>query len=467
MRGLTEGQIAQVQRETAHLLASTGVRVRHEGLGRSARRAGAAVAADGTVRIPEVLLRELLGRAPARYTISSSGGASSVVGADATCVLAIVTDPWILDYATGRPRRPGLADVRRHTRIAHRLAPVTAISLMDYPVTDVSGPESNLRAMEAHLLDHDKHIQVMPASVASLERWLRVGRLLREDEGTAGGPLMSVGVALQSPLVLSEANGELLLMACAHDLPVVPTVCPMAGATAPYSKAGTLLLTNAEVVFLAALTQIVSPGHPFLFALGPSRMDPRDGGDLYYTLDKVLWKIAGAQLAHAYGLPAAAECGGSMPCRYDLQTGAEGMLFMLAAVHAGAEVLAGLGSCGNAVAMSGEMMVIQTGWLEAARFLERGLDPQAHGGLDRIRRAGPGRHYLDDEMTLELLRSDEFFASDLFDYGAIGSDRPTMLERARRRADGLVEGFVSPHPQDRQEALRRFFHDECVRVAAA
>ena len=43
---------------------------------------------------------------------------------------------------------------------------------------------------------------------------------------------------------------------------------------------------------------------------------------MYYTMDKVLWKIAHVQLAKFYGLPAAAECGGSMVHRFDQQSGA-------------------------------------------------------------------------------------------------------------------------------------------------
>ena len=132
----------------------------------------------------------------------------------------------------------------------------------------------------------------MPTSRESLERWFRVGRILLGEEGLKGSRLMSVGVAVRSPLVLTKLNAEFLLAACEHDLPVVPTVCPMAGSAAPYSKAGTLLLGKVEIVFLAALAQMIRPGHPYLYAFGSSRTDMRSGEDLYYTLDKVLWKIA-------------------------------------------------------------------------------------------------------------------------------------------------------------------------------
>ena len=242
---------------------------------------------------------------------------------------------------------------------------------------------------------------------------------------------------------------------------MVPTVCPMAGTTAPYSKAGTLLLGNAELTFLAALTQMISPGNPYLYFFGPSRMDIRSGGDMYYTLDKVLWKIASVQLGKAYGIPAAAECGGTMTVRSDLQSGAEGMLFMLAAFQSGADLLSGIGSCGNAMAMSAEMMLVQMAWLKAARFLTAGIDTDTHLGVENILRTDPGGHYMTDDMTMDLLRSDEFFNSELFDYGDLHEGQPSMLERAHQKAGEMMAGFECPHPGEVQEELRRFFREEC------
>lgn len=272
---------------------------------------------------------------------------------------------------------------------------------------------------------------------------------------------MTVAVAVRSPLTLTNMNAELLLAACEHDLPVVPTICPMAGTTAPYSKASTLLLSNVEAVFMAALAQMIRPGQPYLYLFGPSRTDMRNGGDLYYTLDKALWKIAGVQLGKAYRMPTAAECGGSMTVRSDLQSGAEGMLFMLGAQQSGADLLAGIGSCGNAMAMSAEMMLVQTAWLKAARFLTAGLDTDVHLAVENIRRTGPGGHYMTDDLTLELLRSDEFFDNELFDYSDLHEGQPSMLERAHQKAMEMTAGFECPHPGKVQDELRRFFRDEC------
>ncbi|MCD4696836.1 MAG: trimethylamine methyltransferase family protein, partial [Bacteroidales bacterium] len=97
---------------------------------------------------------------------------------------------------------------------------------------------------------------------------------------------------------------------------------------------------------------------------------------------------------------------------------------------------------------------------KAARFLEAGLDTDTHLAVENILRTGPGGHYMTDDMTMNLLRSDEFFNSDLFDYGDLHEGQPSMLGRAHQKAGEMVAGFESPHSGEVQEELRHFFRDE-------
>jgi len=303
---------------------------------------------------------------------------------------------------------------------------------------------------------------VMPADMESFRRWLEIGRIVLDGADLKGSGLISLGVAVVSPLELNELNAELLIGACEHSFPVVPTICPMAGATSPYSRASTLLQGNAECIFVAAIAQILNPGNPVLYTFGPSVTDMRTGYNRYYTLDKVLWKHAGVQMGHSYHMPAAAECGGTMTCRYDVQSGAEGMLFMKAAYDSGADLLSGFGSCCNAVGMSPEMMLIQTAWLEAAQYLERGIDFSAPlPGLENIKRAGPRGNFLTDDLTLLNVRSGEFFSHELFDYSGCAGEGSSMLERVHEMVGDMVSDAVSPLPGTVQEKLRRYFRDEC------
>ena len=445
------------------ILEDTGFRVHDSATIRLWEKAGARVDDhSGVVRIPRTLLHELLAQAPGEYSVCGIDGTVYTIGGGKAWGLAIVTDPWIIDYARQAPRRPCLDDLRRHTILAQRMDIVAGVSCMDFPVTDVPGPASNLRAWETHLLHFGKHYHFIPASAESLRRWEELLAILGPS---SSGSLFSVHAAVISPLTISAENVALVRFACEHGAPVVPTICPMAGSTAPYSQTGTLLLGHAENLFLAALTQLIRPGNPYLYTLGPSVMDLHSAHDLYYTLDKMPWKTGSVQLARHHGLPVAAEAGGTMTYRFDPQNGMEGMLFMLAAVASCADVLAGFGSGYAAVGMSAEMMVIQEAWLDAARHLMRGLPSGDLGeAFQSIQAAGPGGDFLTDSLTLRNMGGGAFFEHALFDYAPAEGNGRSMLERAHNRVEVMTADFESPVPQAVQEKLRRYFHDECRRV---
>ncbi len=361
MKPMTQAQIDQIKSLTEDFLENNGCIVQHSGLLKKIKAAGAIVDENNQrVKIPKELLRELLSKVPESYWIADLDGNKYEIGGDNQYTLAIVTDPWIVDYDTGKPRRPCLEDVRKHTIIGQTLDHVVSMSRMDFPVTDYKDSTSSLRALEIHLLNQNKHISIYPGSFENYKEWLDIVQILTKGRDAAKSNLFTVAVAVVSPLVLGHWNAELLLDACKNNFKIVPTICPMAGTTSPYSKDATLLQGNVENIFLAALTQMVNPGNPFLYAFGPSVSDMRSGHDLYYTLDKVLWKIATTELAISYGMPTSAECGGTLTHRYDMQSGAESMIFMLTALNPGADIISGVGSCYNANGLSSEMIVIQS-----------------------------------------------------------------------------------------------------------
>jgi trimethylamine--corrinoid protein Co-methyltransferase len=456
---LSPGQLDKIRAATERIFETTGFTVEDPELRKKARARGARVDdANGRVRIPPPLLRELLAQVPAKYAIRGIGGDQWEVGDDQQHGLAIVTDPWVIDYRTQKPRHPSLEDIRRHTILAQKLDPVASISRMDYPVTDYTDSTSSLRALESHLLNHNRHYWLMAATTESFRQWLDIVRIT-----TRGGDLrgmITAGIPVVSPLILNRLNCELLTLAVENGFPVVPTICPMAGSTSPYSLAGTLLQANVEALIVAIMGQVIRPSSPFLYAIGVSVTDMRSGHDFYYTMDKVLWKVAISQLGLSYHLPTAAECGGSLTYRYDQQSGAEGMLFMLVGHASGAHMLCGFGSNHNANGMSAEMMLIQREYLRAARFLTRGINTDdLHLAVENITEAGPGANFLTDDLSIRLLREGEFFQGGLFDYGGGYTDSQSLLENAHQKVEELVEGFQSPVPGDIQENLKRYFHD--------
>ena len=279
---MSDSQIARIRDAALTHIERHGFGVQHEALLARARARGADVdETQGRVRLSHSLVAELMAQVPRQYTIGNILNETWVIGGAEQYGTAIVTDPWIIDYETGQPRHPCLEDLRRNTLVAEQLEPVVSISRMDYPVTDVSGPDSSLRALEMHLLHHTRHYQVMAASLESFDQWLSIAEVL--SRGGDVSRLITSAVAVGSPLVLNQLNGELLARSVEQGFAIVPTVCPMAGSTAPYSLAGTLLQSHIEVLMIALMAQLLRPGHPVEYVSGLSVTDLRSGADLYYT----------------------------------------------------------------------------------------------------------------------------------------------------------------------------------------
>jgi trimethylamine--corrinoid protein Co-methyltransferase len=233
----------------------------------------------------------------------------------------------------------------------------------------------------------------------------------------------------------------------------------MAGTTSPYSVAGTSVLAVVESLLPVLIAQLYKPGHPVMFGVGPSVTDMKDGRDLYYKAEKMLFKAATIQMGKFYHLPIAGEAGGTMTYRPDVQNGAESMLYLLSSVTGGQNLISGLGSLHNANGMSAEQIVMQCGLADMAEYVARGIDmSEAKLALDSIRDVGPGGNYLTDSLTMDLLRSDEFFDSPHLDLtGGCEEDAPGVYEKAHETAERLIADHRPAVPDKVRSAIREFF----------
>ena len=280
--------------------------------------------------------------------------------------------------------------MRRHTVIAQKLEPVVAMSLMDFPVTDVPEPNSFMRAFEEHVLHHDKHIMIYATNEERYADWLNVVRIVGGSDDLTQGrrvALASVAVGVSPAGGFGAQRGvspQRLRQQPAGD----PHHCPIAGMTSPYSLAATLLQANIETIGLAALTQVVRRGHPYLYATGLSVGHMRQMHDMYYTLDKVLWKVGAVQLGKSYNIPVNAEAGGSMTYRYDHRTAPR------ARSSCSAGQFGRRPDHGDRLDVQrhrhvGRMMLIHTAWLAAAEYLKRGIQvDELRLGVESIRQPG-------------------------------------------------------------------------------
>ena len=325
----TEDEVLRVRKKIEQVLREIGMRVEMPKVREMCAAAGAKVEGDRVYFPPEVLSR-LMALVPKTYEARSPYGRSWTIGGGRQYMTGIVMDPWINDPAG--VRRPAMDDLLTNLALMEHYDDIVMVSRMDFPVTDHEGDISSYKALEQFFLNFDKHIMAYCTSVESLKEYFEIGQTILGEKPLKDSKLMSVAVATLSPMALTDVNCRLLLETVKYNFPIIPTTCPMAGTTSPYTLIGTFIQGMAEVIGLCAIIQAVNPGNPYIPAFGPSVSSLQDGHDMYYTVEKPLWKIAATQITKSYGLPYMAECGGNTPAGFDMQCGAESMFQMLSAV---------------------------------------------------------------------------------------------------------------------------------------
>jgi trimethylamine--corrinoid protein Co-methyltransferase len=332
---------------------------------------------------------------------------------------------------------------------------------MQITVSDVPTPDCYLKTMEVFLCHLNKHITIYPTSVENCREWMDVYEVIADAAGldVKTTPLMSVAMAVTSPLQVHGPNVDIMKLATERCYPVIGTVCTMAGTTSPYTLEGTALVSIVEALAVVLITQALKPGHPVTFGFGPSATDMRSGHDLYYKAEKALWKAMCVEMGKFYNLPVSASTGGSLTHLPDMQNGAESMAFILTSHLSGQHIYGGLGSMGNANGMSAEQIIMQAGLLDMAEYLIRDIDlSDQRLALDNIHEIGPGGNYLTDLLTIELMRSGEYFESPCFDLsGGYDNNAKGMYEIAHETAEQLIADYKPVLSDKVTTAIKTFF----------
>ena len=175
----------------------------------------------------------------------------------------------------------------------------------------------------------------------------------------------------------------------------------------------------------------------------------------------MLWRTINCRMGKFYNLPVCSESGGSLTHLADVQNGAESFAFLLTSMVNCQNIFGGVGSMGNANGMSAEQVIMQCGLLDMAEYLAEGADLSDYKlGVDSRMNAGPGGNYLMDQLTIDLLRSDEFFDSPYFDLtGGYVQSAPGMYEIAHQKVEELVSNYKPTVSDKVRSAIKEFFKD--------
>ena len=436
---VSEDQIEAIHQASLKLLSETGIEVLLEEAREIMRRAGADVRDGETrVRFDPALIETFVAKAPSEFELHARNPEHSIhFGGNSVAFGMMASAPNCSDIDRGR-RAGNQADYRNFLRLSqmHNILHFNG----GYPVepVDLHSSVRHLDCISDLITLTDKVYCIYSLGkdrVADAIEMTRIGHGLTREEMQQKACMFSI-INTNSPLQLDKPMMEGIIALSEMGQPVVITPFTLAGAMAPVTIAGALVLQNAEALAGIAFSQMVRAGAPVIYGGFTSNVDMKSGAPAFGTPEYMKAQHVGGQLARRYGLPYRSSnvCAANT---VDAQAAYESVFSLWGAINGGMNMLMhGAGWLEGGLCCSYEKTILDIDLLQmVSEFLQPVSTTESDLALDAINDVGPAGHFFGTEHTQERYR-DAFYAPILSDWRNYESwteaGSPIAIERANQ-----------------------------------
>ncbi|MCA8908373.1 MAG: trimethylamine methyltransferase family protein [Rhodospirillaceae bacterium] len=456
--------VERIHAASLKVLAEVGIDFLHEDARTVLKAAGATLGPEPErVRFDPALVDHLVAQAPAQFPLLSHVPERSVgFGGREMVFAAVASAPNV--SGLGAPRRRGnFQDFEDLVRLGHMLNAVHIFG--GYPVepVDIDPRTRHLDCLRSFITLSDKPFHAYSLGRQRITDALEMVRLAHglTAEELAAAPRLFTIINTSSPLRLDGPMIEGLMEMARHGQIVVVTPFTLAGAMAPATIPGALVLQNAEALAGICLVQATKPGAPVMYGGFTSNVDMKSGAPAFGTPEYAQATIVGGQLARRYNIPFRSS--NANACNtVDAQAAYESSNSVWAASLAGCHLMMhAAGWMEGGLTASFEKMVVDAEILSSmAAFLKPLTVDDETLALDAITEVGPGGHFFGAAHTLARYET-AFYAPILSDWRNFGAWTDAGAPDATQRAASIARSLVDAHqPPDldagRLEALDAF-----------
>ena len=306
----------------------------------------------------------------------------------------------------GTYRRVTLNDVAQWSRLVNSLDEISFVPFLfadDAPVWS-----ADVHSMVSVMKNTDKHVWVQPYEAKNMDWLVKLGA------AAAGGmdklkanPVMSFIACSLTPRVYKHMDLEIIYKASLAGAPIQACSLPGAGATAPVTTAGVVILATAEILAMTAMAQAVQPGAPVVACPIIFSTDMRSGRSLQSSPEAMKAASAAVQfIKSAFGLPTHNYGLGSDAAAPGEQCMAERAMLLTAKAFSGQDIMGGAGQTEVAVCVSPLQLIADNELLAMAQRLVAGIDlTDNEMAVDVIKKVEPGKEFISQSHTAKNCRS--------------------------------------------------------------
>lgn len=463
---LSEDAVAAIHDMALRLLEDLGLRVLLPEA-RAIYASGGAIVDEGTemVRIGRDMVEASLATAPKSIRMRAPNPERELVYEEGALIFSPAGGcPNATDRIRGR--RPGNLATFEETLKLHQ----------SFDVIHKLGPSAEPQDVPAHLRHYammrgqltlsDKPLFVYARGRGQIEdsfEMIRLAMGLSEDDFTDGAWATTV-INTNSPRQLDKPMAEGIIdFARAGQLSIITPFC-LAGAMAPVTVEGALVLQHAECLAGITLAQLVKPGAPVSYGGFSSNVDMKSGAPAFGTPTHIRLAIGTGQLARHVGLPWRSAAGSASNVA-DMQAAGENHMGLWANLVANATLTVhSAGWLEGGLTFGYEKFIND---IEALQIIAELCTPLASTsgdlGWEALTDVQPGGHFFATSHTMDRF-STAFYAplvADLSNHGSwSAAGERTSTERATTIWQNVLAEFEPPEGAvARGHRIARFIAD--------
>ena len=463
LRAVSDDELEAIHHASLRVLRETGIDFLDETARSQLAAAGAQVTGE-RVRFDPELVESLVATAPTEFILHGREPHRDLkFGGDHIIYTSVASPPFVTGLGQGR-RDGNRIDYRNLIKMGQVLNAIHTVA--GYPVEpmDIHPSIRHLEATHDMLTLSDKTPFVYSLGRQRNLDAIEMVRIVRGvdtdtlDKETSIYSVINASTPLRYDTVMLHGIQEM----SARNQLIIITPFTLAGAMAPVTIAGAVVLQNAEALAGIAYTQVVRPGSPVAYGGFTSNVDMRSGSPAFGTPE--YWKacLLGGQLARRYRLPYRSS-NVNASNSVDAQSAYESVIAIWGAVMGGVNLLLhGAGWLEGGLLTSYEKFVIDADLLNMVTEMLRPITvDDASLAVEAIAEVGPAGHFFGSTHTQERYASEHFqpMVSAWRNYESW--DESGRLE-AHQRAERLAHEIIAAHEEPPMLEDRRVELDEFV-----
>jgi len=302
---LSEQDLITIHSATLSLMKNYGIRVYGAEAKEIYRKAGCTIEEDtGLIHFPEELVNDAIMKTPEHYTMCGRNPKDDFeLGSDRVFYTCFGTGIEIVDLETGERKASDSTDLGNLARFVDAIPEINAFT------TAVASQEApahvkDLYEARAVLSNTTKH------AILDAENGKNANLVIDIAAAVAGGrdklrerPFVTLCICPNSPHEIHEGASEVVIETAKAGLPISILSMGLVGGTTPATLAGTLVVTNAEILAGVVLAQLVNPGNPVMYGSSTTIMDMQYVSSPVGAPEHGMFGTAVAQLGKYYKIP--------------------------------------------------------------------------------------------------------------------------------------------------------------------